>query len=204
MNERGKDQAAQARTDLGDVGPRLAALGGMSIAELREEFLRVYGFPTRSRNRNHLCKRVAWKIQADAEGGLSQRALDRIEQLAPLAPVRWRPSLKDVQIPEPGSPAPAAMDAVGSLDGRGTRPAAPLPAPATSANRDKRLPPAGCFISREYRGQVHQVRVLAEGFEYDGGYYASLSKVAAVITGTNWNGFIFFKAALEQGSQGRA
>ena len=195
MNERGKEQAAQARRDLGDVGPRLAALGGMSIAELREEFLRVYGFPTRSRNRDHVYKRVAWKIQADAEGGLSQRALDRIEQIAPLAPVRWRPSLKDVRIQEPGSAVTAALGAAAP---------APSPSTATPANRDQRLPRPGTIIIREHGGVVHQVRVLREGFEYDGGYYASLSKVAAVITGTNWNGFIFFKAALEQGGQDRA
>ncbi|HEX7505543.1 MAG TPA: hypothetical protein VF550_02145 [Polyangia bacterium] len=38
-------------------------------------------------------KRVAWQIQALAEGGLSPRALAKIEELAPLAPVRWRPDL---------------------------------------------------------------------------------------------------------------
>jgi hypothetical protein len=34
--------------------------------------------------------------------------------------------------------------------------------------------------------------VLADGFEYDGQRYESLSKVARAISGTNWNGYLFF------------
>jgi hypothetical protein len=191
MNGRGNDQAAQARRDLGDIGPRLAALCRMTVGELREEFLMVYGFPTRSRNRDHLRKRVAWKIQADAEGGLSQRALERIEQLAPLAPVQWRPSLKDVQV---GDPAPASADAGG--EGDEIQVAAPAARSSDPVPRDPRLPRPGTIIVRQYRGRDYRVRILEDGFEYDGGFYPSLSKVAGVITGTNWNGFLFFKRAL--------
>lgn len=68
----------------------------MTIGELRDKYLEVYSDPTRSRNKIYLRKKIAWQIQALAEGGLSQRALDRIEELAPLAPIRWRPNLKDV------------------------------------------------------------------------------------------------------------
>ena len=193
MNERGDDQAMQARRHLGNIGPRLAVLCRMTVGELREEFLRVYGFPTRSRNRDHLRKRVAWKIQADAEGGLSQNALERIEQLAPLAPVRWRPSLKDVQV---GDPAPAAVDAGATEQRTAAQAAAPASRPVDPALRDPRLPRPGTIIVRRYRERDYRVRILEDGFEYDGGFYPSLSKIAGVITGTNWNGFLFFKSAL--------
>ena len=189
MKDAGDNRAVQARRDLGDVGPRLAALCRMSVGELREEFLLVYGFPTRSRNRDHLRKRVAWKIQADAEGGLSQRALERIEQLAPLAPVRWRPSLKDVQV---GEPTPAATVGEGDVE----QPTAPAQRPVASGLRDQRLPRPGTIIVRRYRGRDYRVRILEDGFEYDGGFYPSLSRVASAITSTNWNGFLFFKSAL--------
>jgi hypothetical protein len=36
------------------------------------------------------------------------------------------------------------------------------------------------------------VKVLETGFEYNGAVYASLSAVALQITGTRWNGFLFF------------
>ena len=201
MKDGSNDQATQARRDLGDIGPRLAALCRMTVGELREEFLRIYGFPTRSRNRIHLQKRVAWKIQADAEGGLSQRALERIEQLAPLAPVRWRPSLKDVRV---GDPAPTTVNRDSAGEGDGVRMAAPAPHSSDAAHRDPRLPRPGTIIVRRHKDTDYHVRILEEGFEYDGGFYASLSKVAAVITGTNWNGYLFFKASLNNVNQAPA
>jgi hypothetical protein len=188
----------EARQELTDIGPRLAEIARMTVDDLRVEFLRLYGFPTNSRNKDHLRKRIAWKIQADAEGGLSKRALQRIEELAPLAPVRWRPDLKNIQFPTPSSTAP------------------PRPTPATSEptdlashpiacqTRDDRLPPPGTTITRTYRNREYRVRILADGFEYDGGFYDSLSRVARVITSTNWNGFLFFQRALEQAKQGKA
>jgi hypothetical protein len=42
----------------------------------------------------------------------------------------------------------------------------------------------------------HRVKVMENGFVYDGQRYASLSKVARVIAGTRWSGFLFFQAAL--------
>jgi hypothetical protein len=39
---------------------------------------------------------------------------------------------------------------------------------------------------------MHVVRVLDEGFEFEGRLYKSLSKIATEIAGTRWNGFTFF------------
>ena len=49
----------------------------------------------------------------------------------------------------------------------------------------KRLPMPGSVITRDYKGQKLHVKVLAQGFEYDGDEYKSLSAVAKVITGTH-------------------
>ena len=46
-------------------------------------------------------------------------------------------------------------------------------------------PPAGTRIQREYDGEVHDVLVLKEGFEYRGQTYRSLSKIANIITGSH-------------------
>lgn len=53
-------------------------------------------------------------------------------------------------------------------------------------------PTVGTAIVREWRGRELRVLVLNDGFEYEGVVYKSLSAVAKVITGTHWNGKLFF------------
>lgn len=50
----------------------------------------------------------------------------------------------------------------------------------------------GVRLIKTYRGEHHSVMVLADGYEYRDKHYASLSEIAGVITGTRWNGWIFF------------
>ena len=59
--------------------------------------------------------------------------------------------------------------------------------PAASTN----LRP-GTVISKQWRGAEHEVMVLADGFQYRGKTYGSLSQLAREITGTRWNGPAFF------------
>lgn len=51
---------------------------------------------------------------------------------------------------------------------------------------------AGTKLIREYQGKKHEVTALEKGFEYQGKTYKSLSAIANEITGTRWNGKIFF------------
>src|SRR5713101_1567683 len=50
----------------------------------------------------------------------------------------------------------------------------------------------GTQMIRQWQNSTHIVTALAEGFEWNGRTYKSLSAVANAITGTNWNGFSFF------------
>jgi hypothetical protein len=50
----------------------------------------------------------------------------------------------------------------------------------------------GTQMIRQWQGATHTVTALADGFEWNGRTYKSLSAVANAITGTNWNGFAFF------------
>ena len=50
----------------------------------------------------------------------------------------------------------------------------------------------GTQMIRQWQSTTHTVTALAEGFEWNGRTYKSLSAVANAITGTNWNGFAFF------------
>ena len=58
------------------------------------------------------------------------------------------------------------------------------------ANRDR--PITGTRLLREWQGVEQIVTVTAEGFEWQGRPYKSLSAIARAITGTRWNGWIFF------------
>jgi Protein of unknown function (DUF2924). len=45
---------------------------------------------------------------------------------------------------------------------------------------------------REYKGRKYEVIVCEEGYCYNDRHYKSLSKIAREITGTQWNGKLFF------------
>ncbi|WP_084861271.1 DUF2924 domain-containing protein [Salibaculum halophilum] len=54
------------------------------------------------------------------------------------------------------------------------------------------MPIAGTRLIREWQGVEHVVTVTAVGFEWQGRPYKSLSAIARAITGTRWNGWLFF------------
>ena len=53
-------------------------------------------------------------------------------------------------------------------------------------------PIAGTRLVREWKGREHCVTVRQKDFEYKGRPYKSLSAIARHITGTRWNGLVFF------------
>jgi hypothetical protein len=64
--------------------------------------------------------------------------------------------------------------------------------PKAARKRVTNGPVVGTQLIREWRGNEHKVTVLADGFEWEGRRYKSLSAVARAITGTRWNGLTFF------------
>jgi len=58
-------------------------------------------------------------------------------------------------------------------------------------DRDHR-PIAGTRLLREWQGVEHCITVRDDDYEYQGRPYKSLSSVARAITGTRWNGWVFF------------
>jgi Protein of unknown function (DUF2924) len=50
----------------------------------------------------------------------------------------------------------------------------------------------GTILVREYKGELHQATVLAEGYAWNGQVFPTLSGVARAITRANWNGYVFF------------
>jgi plastocyanin len=50
----------------------------------------------------------------------------------------------------------------------------------------------GTKLIRVWQGKTHTVTALADGFEWQGSRYRSLSEIARTMTGTRWNGLVFF------------
>ena len=90
---------------------KLAELDRMSCKELTELWEELFEKPTRSRNMPYLRKRLAWKIQEQAEGGLSDRAKEKAAELAkiPTPPTKraakagTESKARDPRLPEPGA-----------------------------------------------------------------------------------------------------
>ena len=153
-----------------NITRQLAALEQMTVGELQDRYVEVFGEPVRSRHRRYLIRRITWRLQANAEGGLSERALRRAEELADIADARVTPPKHAT------SPRLAASGGVSRV----------------RVANDPRLPPVGAAITRRYKDRTITVTVLPDGFEFDGERYRSLTAVAKAITGSHMNGFRFF------------
>lgn len=143
---------------------RLADLAAWSLADLKAEYVRLYGETTNSGNRRWLERRIAWRLQALAEGDLSLRAKQRAAEIAADA---------DLRTTLPPEPPPAA--------GR-----------VLAFQADRRLPPPGSLLVRDYKGQRVEALVVKGGFEWQGQRFSTLSALAKAITGSHLNGYAFF------------
>jgi hypothetical protein len=155
-----------------NIAKEVAALEQMTVGQLQDRYIEVFGEPVRSRHRQYLIRRIAWRLQANAEGGLSERALHRAEELADDADVRLTPP-RWATVANQERPVGSSVARV----------------PVT---KDPRLPPPGGQLTRKYKGRMISVTVLDDGFEYLGERYRSLTAVAKAITGSHMNGFRFF------------
>jgi len=158
----------------------IAGLERLTMAQLRARYAELFGESTSVKNRTWLLRRVAWRLQSLAEGDLSQRARQRAAELANDADLRL------------GPPRPPT-------NGSARTPAAPVAIPRT--RHDARLPRPGSLLTRAYKGQTLQVQVLADGFEFEGKFYDSLSAVARAVTGSHCSGYWFFALGRKGGSQ---
>lgn len=156
-----------------NIAQELTALQNMSMDELQEKYRQVFGEEPRIRHKDFLRKRIAWRIQALAEGDLSERARSRVEELANDADLRIR------------SPKVIAGLTKTSSKGQTT-------VHTFTPSHDKRLPMPGAMLTKDYQGKMIKVMVLDKGFEYEGQIYRSLTAVAKAVTGSHWNGFLFF------------
>ena len=156
----------------------VATLERLSVGQLRQRIAELFGEATKASNRTWLIKRIVWRMQALAEGDLSERARRRAAELARDADLRLNPpQSKASTTPPPPEPVH-------------------IPAPV-----DHRLPAPGTILTRPYKGQLVQVQVLTDGFAYAGRVFPSLSAVAKAITGSHTNGYLFFRNTLNNNKE---
>ena len=150
----------------------IESLRRLKTKELKVRYRELFQEDARSSNQQYLFRRIAWRLQALAEGDLSERARERAAELADDIELRLR----------------APVGFWKELE------------PIECANqRDARLPAIGTILKRDYQGATTSVTVAQDGFEYNGRTYRSLSAVAQQVTGTRWNGFSFFGLKSSEG-----
>ena len=136
-----------------DVPARLAALPSADIRDLKQQWRSLFGTEPPPYNRRFLERRLGYRIQELAYGGLKPETIARLEALGE------------------------------QIDGGNI---------TLRRIRQDQRPIAGTRLLREYQGVEHVVTVTRDGFEYQGRSYQSLSAIARAITGTRWNGWMFF------------
>jgi hypothetical protein len=140
----------------------------MNPAQLRKLHHEVFHQHSQASDSNHLLRKLAWELQARIEGRLPAATLELAFTIARHSVLRTRPV-------KPDSKADRAK-----------------PDGVSPALCDPRLPRPGCCLVRTFRDRHIVVKVLDSGFEFDGRHFLSLSSIAREVTGTRWNGFVFF------------
>jgi hypothetical protein len=154
------------------IREEIEGLRNFTTAQLKEKYREVFGEESRSNHKQFLFRRIAWRIQANAWGGLSERARQRALEIADDADLRIRAPKNFLrEPPDDGRTVEARL-----------RP-----------SLDPRLPLPGTPLIRRFQGKDIIVHVRADGgFECNGRIYTSLSRAVTEATGTRWNGFAFY------------
>ena len=153
---------------------RIAEIAAMNVPALREEHRKLFGEEPASSHRQFLFRKIAWRLQADREGGLPDSVRELARGIARDTPLRAR-VVANAEKRRAGLPAEQTV--VTTVD----------------PGHDSRLPMPGGLIVKQFKGETHVVKVLDNGlFEYGDQRFKSLSAIAKEITGTKWNGLLFF------------
>lgn len=140
-------------------------LRGLNVEALKKRYKDLLGSETKSSNKQFLFRRIAWRLQANSEGDLSERARRRAAEIVNDADLRTR----------------APREFLSGYD-----------SDRSPSRRDWRLPRPGTLLTRRLDDRQIVVKVLEDGFEYQSRRYKSLSAIAREATGTRWNGMTFF------------
>jgi len=162
-----------------ELNQHIDELRHLTTTQLQLKYRELFGQPSHSNHKDYLFRRVAWRLQAVAEGGLSERAREHAREIATDADLRLCAPKRPIET----QPAVRIADA--------------------SRQLDPRVPPPGTQLIKRYKDETLTVTVLEDGYQYGERVYRSLSAIARQVTGTQWNGYVFFGLRKRQ-EQGRA
>ena len=128
---------------------QVAELNCMGMPQLKDRWTALFDTEPPVQNRAHMVRRLAYRIQELAYGGLPDETQAQLREIAD----GHKQALK---------------------------------------RSSKNGPVAGTRFVREWNGERHEVTVTRDGYEYRGRPFRSLSAIARTITGTQWNGPLFF------------
>jgi len=140
------------------------ALKNAPVEELQKRYKELYGKDAPGTHKTYLWRKIAYKLQEQKHSGLSAKAKETLKTL---------------------------IEEFDPINNKALRPDKPMVNQETSV-KDKRLPIPGTVVTKKYKGTNYQVKVLEKSFEYNGNIYRTLSAIAKEITGSHWNGYLFF------------
>ena len=133
------------------------------LLELQKKYSEVFdGKKASSNNKTYLWQKIAYRIQKLEYGGIPEEAQNKVKELTR----EYDP-----------------------INNKALRPDV---ATKYHISRDNRLPIPGTLITKNYKGADIRVKILEKGFEYNGKIYKTLTAIAKEVTGSHWNGFLFF------------
>lgn len=158
--------------DTSKLQAEIEGLYHLTTGQLKDRYRELFREESRSNHKQFLVRRIAWRIQANALGGLSERARQRALEIADDADLRIRAPKNFLRSP---------VDQMLTTEAR------------VDPGLDPRLPLPGTPLIRRYQGKDIVVHVRHDGsFECDGRIFSSLSAAVTQATGTRWNGFAFY------------
>jgi len=144
------------------MSQKINRLYDLSAKQLMREYIRITGESYYTHNRKSLIRKIAWLYQIKDSPPLSQMALERVGELVKDSKLRVYP------------PRNFKCEI-----------------PKRKTKRNTSLTP-GTVLMKKYHGINYEVVVLDRGFMWDNTIYKSISGVAKAITGSHWNGKLFF------------
>lgn len=135
-----------------------------SLSEIKSKYPTLFDQIPTTNNKVFLLRNIAYKLQEQEQGGLSNKAHSKLKML---------------------------IETFDPINNKALRPDKPVAIEQPSL-KDRRLPIPGTVITKEYKGTSYQVKVLEKGFEHNGKIFKTLSAIAKEITGSHWNGYLFF------------
>ena len=144
------------------IASKIEHLYSLTAKQLMREYIRLTGESYYSIKRKSLIRKIAWLYQAKDEKPKSKLAENRIKELVQTSKLRTYTPKNFMKN-----------------------------IPDKKRTRQTRLQP-GTIIYKNYNGNHYEVVVLDKGFMWKNTIYKSISGVAKAITGTHWNGKLFF------------